>query len=118
MSGKWTPGPWMRFGNSGNGKPLIVTADGQDVLGYREPDYDTEGSFLIEHEDLVLMVAAPKLAEALAEVVRVLDSILPPIDEPDEVYHALKDALGDDYERLKGACVAGHTALEEVGWEG
>lgn len=109
MSGKWTKGPWE------------VSSEGYYIVAPRSLVVAAVRTGLPNKEQKAnasLIAGSPRTTEALAEVVRVLDSILPPIDAPDLEYHAVKDALGDDYERLKGARVAGHGALEEAGWEG
>lgn len=64
--GKHTPGPWTRGPKPENGMPLIVAPESNRVvLGYKEPNYDDEGWYVVDDEDLALMIAAPDMLEAL-----------------------------------------------------
>ena len=68
--GKHTPGPWTRGPKPENGMPLIVAPESNRVvLGYKEPNYDEEGWYVVDDYDLQLMLTAPDLLAALEELV-------------------------------------------------
>jgi len=73
--------------------PLIVAPESNRVvLGYKEPNYDEEGWYVVEDEDLALMIVAPELLEALEAMLGcyegVYDMAVPTRHQSDEAKRA------------------------------
>jgi len=67
---KWTPGPWRRNGHIGNAEWIVAAKPFAQIATVYGPNVTAESD-----ANAQLIAAAPGLYEALADIVRVLDSL-------------------------------------------
>ena len=90
-SAQFTPGPWVGYTNTDEGRHIISEAYAQDVIVCEQVHTDA---------DISIIAAAPAMYEALVETMRVLRSLR---DSKEEWYTLVTPELLNVWDRNKQA---------------